>query len=213
MLYFLALAIIGALFFERGARLLAGAPKLALVGGLAVLVLAVTGISGSAVEGTEFLDLKRVSSFRQGMAETAQSGFAADVDISTPAQAIAYLPLGVAMLLFSPFPWQLTSMRAALAVPETLVWWLLFPATIRGLRFAITRRFASTAPIILFTFALIPAYALIHGNVGSGFRQRAQIFVLLFIFTALGQFLGRVQRRRLDPGLLLADEPVAEPRA
>jgi hypothetical protein len=213
MLYFLGLATLGALFFERGARSLAGAPKLLLIVGAGALVLLAAGFSGSAMQGAEFLDLQHVSSFRQGMAETAHSGFAADVDISTPERAIAFLPLGVAVLLFSPFPWQLTSLRAALAMPETIVWWLLFPSTIRGLRFAIAQRFGRTSPIILFTFALIPAYALIHGNVGSGFRQRAQIFVLLFIFTALGQYLQRVRQRRIDPGLLLADETLAGERA
>jgi hypothetical protein len=110
----------------------------------------------------------------------------------------------MAFLLLSPFPWQFGSLRALFAAPETVVWWFLFPSMIRGLRYTIAKRFGAASPIILFTFALIPAYSLIHGNVGSGFRQRAQIFVFLFIFTSLGTWVKWAKKRGLSPDLLLS---------
>jgi Dolichyl-phosphate-mannose-protein mannosyltransferase len=213
MLYFLGMAVIGSLVFERGTKLITGVPKSLLIGGMAVALLAVVGLAGGAKEGTAFLDLEKMSNFRQGMAETANSGFAADVDISTPGGALAFLPIGIAYLLLSPFPWQFTSMRAAFAAPETIAWWIMFPAMIRGLRFTISKRFAAASPVILFTFAMIPAYALIQGNVGSGFRQRAQIFVFLFIFTALGQYVKRAKDQGISPDLLLTDDESREKRA
>jgi hypothetical protein len=209
MLYFLMLAVIGSLMFERGSKLITGVPKTLIIGAGVMVLLVAVGLSGSAGSGTQFLDLEKVSSFRQGMAETANSGFAKDADVSTPLGALTFLPIGMAFLLLSPFPWQFTSLRSAFAAPETIMWWFMFPAMLRGLRYTMGKRFAAMSPVILFTFALVPAYSLIHGNVGSGFRQRAQIFVFLFIFTAVGQYAKKLQRAGRSPDLLLTD--VAQP--
>jgi hypothetical protein len=211
MVYFLSIAIVASLLFDRGARFARGLPKLFLLLGGAALVIALVGLSSSTQEGVEFLDLSRVASYRQGMATTAHSGFAADADVSTPAGALAILPLGLAVLLLGPFPWQLTSLRALFAMPETLLWWALIPSLIRGLRYTLRNRFSECSPVILFAGLLTPAYALVHGNVGSGFRQRSQIFVFLFIFVAVGQYLKRCRRQRLDERLLLGVTPPAPP--
>jgi hypothetical protein len=213
MLYFLGLAVVTSLFFERGSKLITGVPKSLLIGGAAVVLLAAVGLAGGAEQGTSFLDLERVSSFRKGMAETANSGFAADVDISTPGGALLFLPIGIAHLLLAPFPWQFGSVRSLFAAPETIAWWFMFPAMIRGLSFTLKKRFAAVSPVIIFTFALIPGYALMHGNVGSAFRQRAQIFVFLFIFTAVGQFEKRLRRAGHAPDLVLTDVPRAKEAA
>jgi hypothetical protein len=42
------------------------------------------------------------------------------------------------------------------------------------------------------------AYSLVHGNVGSGFRQRSQVFVFLFMFTALGWFQKKCTEAGID---------------
>jgi hypothetical protein len=204
MLYFLGIAVVVSLFFERGAKLITGVPKSLLVGGMAILLIVVVGMTSGAEEGASFLDLERVNQFRHGMADTANSGFAVDVDISTPGGALAFLPIGVTYLLLAPFPWQYTSLRSLFAAPETIAWWIMFPAMIYGLRLTLKKRFAAVSPVILFTFALTPGYALMHGNVGSAFRQRAQIFVFLFIFTAVGQYARRLKRSGHDPDLVLS---------
>jgi hypothetical protein len=207
MVYFVLLAVVGSLFLERGGKVLTGVPKsLAIAGGLILLLVAV-GLSGRAQEGTQFFDLQRVNAYRQGMAATANSAFASDADVSTPGRAIAFLPIGLAVLLFGPFPWQMTSLRPILAAPETILWWAMVPAAIRGLRYAAKRRFSDTSPIFLFAFTLAPAYALVQGNVGSAFRQRAQIFVLLFMFVALGQYVQRCRQLGIDDSRLLSDPP------
>jgi hypothetical protein len=206
LVYFLVVAIAGSMFFERGLRFASsGIAKQVAIGLTIVGLMAMAGWSGQAAEGTEVLTLERVSGFRQGMAD-ANSGFAADVDISTPGRALAFLPLGTATLLLAPFPWQMTSLRSALAAPETIYWWFLIPSLIRGLRFAWRRRFRECSPILLFTLLLTVAYSLVHGNVGSGFRQRAQIFVFLFIFASLGGLKKRLRRVGASEDLLLRGE-------
>lgn len=203
MIYFLGFAIVTSLALERGFKTLTGVSKQVFIAGAAVGLLALVGFAGSAQAGMDMLSFERVSTFRQGMATTANSGFAAEVDVSTPGRALAFLPLGVTMLLFSPFPWQFTSLRASLTAPEMFLWWALVPALWRGLRYAVKHRFAECSPILIFAGILTGAYSLMHGNVGSGFRQRAQIFVFLFIFASLGIFIKRCRQRGLDPKILL----------
>jgi hypothetical protein len=203
MVYFLGFAVVVSLAAERGLRSVAGIYKQIAIIGAVLSLLAVAGFAGRFQEGTEFLSLQRVSLFRHGMATSAQSGFSQDVDISTPGRALAFLPVGVANLLLSPFPWQMTSLRALLAAPETIAWWLMFPAALRGFWFAMRRRWSAASPLFIFTITLTTGYSLIHGNVGSGFRQRAQIFVFLFIFAALGIYQRRCRRAEIDEAELL----------
>jgi hypothetical protein len=206
MSYFIAFAVVLSLVIERGAGFLPGIYKQIFVGGAVVMLLVVLGYAGRAESGLEMLSFERVSSFRHGMATTANSGFDASTDVSTPGRAIAFLPIGIAELLFSPFPWQLSSVRAAMALPETLYWWLVFPATIRGLWSSFRKRFNVTSPLILFAVTMTCAYSLVHGNVGSAFRQRSQIFVILFIFTAYGVWQRRCRVAGVDENKLLTDD-------
>ena len=205
MVYFLLLAVVMALVLDRGAKVLSGVPKqIVVIGGMALLLVA-TGLAGRAEQGAEMMSLSRASTFRHGMAVTAHSGFADDADVSTPLRALAFLPIGMSVLLFGPFPWQFTSMRALLAAPETIVWWAMIPSLVRGLRFALRTQFGRISPVALFTGTLTIAYSLVHGNVGSGFRQRAQIFVFLFIFAALGWYKNRCRHLGIDERHLLVE--------
>ena len=42
------------------------------------------------------------------------------------------------------------------------------------------------APILIFTTLLSLAYSVFQGNVGTAYRQRAQLLVFYFIFVAVG---------------------------
>jgi hypothetical protein len=210
MIYFLGFAIATSLFLERGVGMVSGVYKQLIVIGSLVVLLGMVGIAGRAQSGLDALNLEHVSQFRHGMAITAKSGFDADADVSTPGRALLFLPLGVSELLLGPFPWQFNSVRGLMAAPETVYWWLLFPAMLRSLWWMFRKRFATTSPLILFSVTMTLAYSLVHGNVGSGFRQRAQIFVLLFIFASLGVYRRRCRAAKLDPDLLLVDH-VAPP--
>jgi Dolichyl-phosphate-mannose-protein mannosyltransferase len=203
MVYFVAFAIVAALLIEPGLRVMSGMYKQLSLAAVAVGLFMLTGISQGAVTGSEFLDLQRVSTFRSGMATSAKSGFSADVDISTPARAMAFLPIGMANLLLAPFPWQMTSLRPLIAAPEVIAWWILFPSVLRGLALVVRRRFSTISPLVIFSGALTCAYSLIHGNVGSAFRQRAQIFVFLFLFAALGWYQAKCKRSGVNEELLL----------
>ncbi len=203
IVYFLIAAIFGSLMITKRLTSVGSTARNLLIGGAVVATLALVGVNGQAADDSSYFTLSRASSYRMGMASTAVSGFAQDVDISTPSKAIVFFPYGLSVLLFGPFPWQFTSFRSLLTLPEMIFWWSRFPALVRGTRMLIRRRLVEMAPLLVFSFLLSAAYSLIHGNVGSGYRQRAQIFVFLFIFTAVGEYMKTCRMRGIDEGLLL----------
>jgi hypothetical protein len=210
MVYFVGFAVLGSLILNRGARFFTGIYKQVLIAGLALGLFTFTGLMSRVEEGTEVFSFERVSTFRAGMAD-AGSGFRRDVDISTPTKALFFLPIGLATILLGPFPWQMTSLRPILTAPETIAWWILFPSMLRGVRLAARRLFSETSPLLLFAASMTCGYALIHGNVGSAFRQRAQIFMLLFIFVSAGWYQKRCKNAGIDERFILRDPGVPAP--
>jgi hypothetical protein len=92
----------------------------------------------------------------------------------------------------------------ALTAPEMVVWWFLFFALVLpGLKHAIRHRFGDVLPLLLFLSLLGVVYSLTFGNVGTAYRQRAQLMPYLLIFAALKleqSKLPRTLRESLDGG-------------
>jgi 4-amino-4-deoxy-L-arabinose transferase-like glycosyltransferase len=165
------------------------------------LSLTYFGVTRSAsVQFKEYGSLERVQRSRLDLARRADSGFGRDVDVSTTSGALSTIPMGMLYLLFAPFPWQVVSLRQSITLPEMVVWWASFPMLILGLWFAIRYRLRMISPILIFTVMLTLAYSVFQGNVGTAYRQRAQLLVFYFIFVAVGFVLvqeKREERKRL----------------
>jgi membrane protein implicated in regulation of membrane protease activity len=183
--------------------------------GLALTYLGVTRYA--SVHLNYYTKLERVQQSRQDSAVSAQSGYGREVDVSTGEGAIKTIPLGLVYLLFAPFPWQLTSLRQSITLPEMLIWWASFPLLILGLWFSIRYRLRQLSPVLIFTVMLSLAYSIVQGNVGNAYRQRSQLLVFYFIFVAVGWVLlseKREERKRRDlaepkplPVRIAASEP------
>ena len=135
------------------------------------------------------LQIMRLDSSRR-----AVSGFAEEVDVSTPEGALSALPLGLSYLILAPFPWQLSSLRQAITLPEMIIWWASLPLLVLGLWFAVKYRIREVAPIIIFTTLLTLTYSILQGNVGTAYRQRAQLLIFYFVFVAIGYVLMKEKR-------------------
>ena len=159
--------------------------------GLALTYLGVTRYATAQYE--EFGDLQRIQVSRSDLA-TAKSGFGRDVDVSTTGGALSAIPLGLVYLLFAPFPWQLGSLRQNLTIPEMVIWWASFPLLVLGVWFSIKHRLRQMSSIFIFTTMLTLAYSVFQGNVGTAYRQRAQLLVFYFIFVAVGAVLVKEKR-------------------
>ncbi len=151
------------------------------------VVLAYFGVSRYASAQFEtFGNLRQLQIMRLDAARSAQSGFGEDVDVSTPGGALTAIPLGFSYLLLAPFPWQFGSLRALITLPEMIVWWCCIPLLVMGLWFTIKHRARQVAPILIFTVLLTLTYSVLQGNVGTAYRQRAQLLIFYFVFVAVG---------------------------
>ncbi len=130
--------------------------------------------------------LEQIHMSRTKLARFAQSGYEPEVDVSTLGGALRFLPIGLVYLLLAPFPWSIANVRQAITLPEMVLWWGMLPWLLRGIALAVRQRLANTFAILLFVGSLTLVYALFQGNVGTAYRQRAQILVLLFIFVVAG---------------------------
>jgi hypothetical protein len=131
---------------------------------------------------------------RSDAAQSAASGFGQDIDVSTPEGALSAIPVGLAYLLLAPFPWQFGSVRQMITLPEMMIWWSCFPMLILGLWFTIRHRLREVAPIVVFTTLLTISYSIVQGNVGTAYRQRAQLLIFYFLFVAVGFALFKEKR-------------------
>jgi hypothetical protein len=143
----------------------------------------------AGVQAEKFGTLQAIQTSRSDLAQSAKSGFGQDVDVSTASGALTAVPIGLTYLLFAPFPWQLTSLRQSITLPEMVVWWLSFPLLVLGVWFTVSYRLRQALPILIFTSMLTLAYSIFQGNVGTAYRQRSQILVFYFIFVAVGAVL------------------------
>jgi hypothetical protein len=133
-----------------------------------------------------FMTLEQMQVTRVDQAMWGKSAYGTQYDVSTPAGALQALPFGLVYLLFAPFPWAISGVRQLLTLPETLVWYALMPAFVRGLVYSVRRRLRDVLPILVFAVTLTIAYALMQGNVGTAYRQRTQVTMFFFVFMAVG---------------------------
>src|ERR1041385_1143366 len=168
--------------------------------GLAFTWFGVLQSAGTQLE--RYANLKQIQTSREDQA-AAGSGFMKDVDVQTTEGALTVIPMGLLYLIFAPFPWQFTTLRQSITLPEMIVWWLAFPLLVLGLWYSMKHRLRQVSPIIIFTTMLTLAYSLFQGNVGTAYRQRSQLLVFYFIFVAVGAIImkERAENRRLQQQL------------
>lgn len=180
--------------------------------GLTLTSLGVTRFASVQLES--FGNLERIERSRRDASSSAKSGFGEDVDVSSSGGAISNVPLGLVYLFFAPFPWQVTSLRQVITLPEMIVWWASFPMMVLGTWFSIKYRLRVITPILIFTTMLSLAYSIFQGNVGTAYRQRAQLLVFYFIFAAVGYVLvlekrEEKKRARLENPLIHQTFPIS----
>ena len=158
-----------------------------VVVGLALTYFGVLRTASSELD--TYGSLEAVQRSRADLSTSAGSGFGKDVDVSTARGALTAIPVGMAYLLFAPFPWQLASLRQSITLPEMLLWWASFPLLVMGAWFTIRHRLRRALPILIFTAMLTLAFSVFQGNVGTAYRQRSQLLVFYFIFVSVGVVL------------------------
>jgi len=159
------------------------------------LALAYFGVSRYATNQFDaYGSFQQLQRMRMDASQSAASGFGQDADVSTPAGAISAIPLGLSYLLLAPFPWQMASARSIITLPEMVIWWSSLPLLVLGAWFTIKYKLREVAPILIFTTLLTLTYSILQGNIGTAYRQRAQLLVFYFVFVAVGFVLMKEKR-------------------
>ena len=210
--YMLGIAVVGSFIvgFSKSGQALARNTAVLVMLGLAMTYFGIT--RNATVNFEKYGSLERVQGSRGDLVRSAKSGFGEDIDVSTTSGAISAIPVGFVYLMFAPFPWEVSTLRASIPLPEVLVWWAMMPLLVYGLWFTIKTRLRAAFPILIFSLMLTLAYSIFQGNVGTAYRQRTQIQVFLFMFIAVGwqlyqekkedkKLLARARQRRLEHAL------------
>jgi hypothetical protein len=182
--YAVAVATAVGIFVQHRRGVLVGVASQFVLVTAVILLLLYTPVGREILLQSRFLDVQVLEYSRLDLSR-AGSGFGADADVSSFGGILSFLPVGIAYLLFAPFPWSVSGLRQALALPDVLLWYALVPALIRGIGNGF-RRLRQTMPIFVFTTALTVAYGAFLGNVGTAYRQRTQIMMFYFLFVADG---------------------------
>lgn len=184
--YFVSLATLTTFVFGLRGRLVPRLVSYGLVAGSLLGAFSFVVRSETLELQRSFMTLEQMQVTRADQANWGRSAFGREYDVSTPGGALQALPVGLAYLLFAPFPWAISGLRQVLTLPETLIWYALMPSFMRGLVYALRTRLRRVLPILVFATTLTIAYALTQGNVGTAYRQRTQITMFFFVFMAAG---------------------------
>ena len=121
---------------------------------------------------------------------TGGSKILGHINISTPMNALKYSPLLLAVFFLAPFPWDITgSMLHNLATAEGLIWYFFFYYAIKGIMRSLKEGKYDTMPVLVMIGVISVAYALAISNMGAAYRFRAQVSVLLLVFSGYGLYL------------------------
>lgn len=186
--FMIAAAVVGSFLIGIGETTVSMARRLAVLFVIAIIV-AYSGVwENAARDFSTYGTFERLRVSRQYASKAAGSGFDANIksEIASPLDALSVVPVGLAYLLFAPFPWQVTNFRQSITLPETFLWWSLLPLGLWGLWYTIRNRLRAAIPVLVFTGLLTLSYSVYQGNVGTAYRQRTQIQVFLFVFIAAG---------------------------
>jgi hypothetical protein len=138
--------------------------------------------------------LQRVADLRGKQAETEtraepviDSAFGSSDRLpSGLSENLRYLPRGVAVVLFWPYPWQATSNAAVrVARLENLVWYPVLLVGLIGLGQVLRHRAVLLVPLLL-AGGLGLASALTEGNFGTAYRHRGEFVWVAAILAAVG---------------------------
>lgn len=178
--------------------------------GAGALVLALVLGAGLGYGGYHFVthaNLAQLNDIRASSSQGASSGFLPNSNISTPAHAAGYLPLGATYFLLGPFPWQIHGFRQLFGVPDSLAWWFLLPSLWRGVKSTWQSQRSGVLLLVFPAVALAAVLSLLVANFGTTVRERMQVIVVLIPLVALGWSL----RPRRSKGSSAPGEAAPEP--
>jgi len=149
--------------------------------------------------------LVQLATLRHNFAIGAHSAINPDPGLGTLRGTLAFLPNGLRDFFLRPFPWEAGGGLFEVTRLEAVVYYasLLFAAL--GIVYSLKTSAARALPPLTFLIVTGIGYALVIANVGTIYREREQLIVVMFAFVGVGVQTIRLytQHRR----------PLVDPRA
>lgn len=181
------IAVVGSMFVVRAQEL---PHALCALGGVLIFI-DLYGESYGLVSNLGFEDkLETIQVMREGLS-FGGSAYGEGAETRTLYGVLRYLPYGVAQFLFAPFPWSARTSLQLIALPESLAFIYLTYQGLTQLSEDVRRRFSRVVLPLLTIVVFTCAYGLVSGNEGTAFRHRAQVIIIMLVFSAAAQTRSR----------------------
>lgn len=151
---------------------------------MVVLTISIVSFAGTEVRGVT-IGLETLDTSRRELAAAGGSETGEIRRVTSIGEAVAFFPIGLAYFFFAPFPWSApTSTLYLLTLPEMVIIYIMWVFIVIGLVRAIKRKSSGAEIILIFVTAATVLYSLGAGNIGTLYRMRTPIMLLLFVFAA-----------------------------
>jgi hypothetical protein len=128
----------------------------------------------------------RIDLSRRDLA-TSKSGYLPDVGFESVGDIVKFMPTGILYFLTVPLPWHVGDLRQNMAIPDSALWTFAFyPLFFIGMFRMSYRDPGATILLLAPAIAMCCLYAVFVGNIGTAYRMRTQIWILLVPFVAIG---------------------------
>lgn len=145
------------------------------------------------------LHIDQIAHIRSSLASGARSAVDPDPGLQTLVGALRFLPRGLVDFFLRPFPWEHGSSLSVLTRPETILYYALLPLVAVGIVLAVRKAPLRTVPSLVFLVIAGLGYAMVISNLGTIYRERDELLVVMFTFVGLA-IDGIATLRRPQPG-------------
>jgi len=128
----------------------------------------------------------RLAHLRHSLALGARSATDPDPGIATFGGALRFLPTGLRDFFTRPFPWEGGTTFFAVTRPETIIYYALFLVAVAGVVRSLRVDAARAVSILTFIAVAGAGYALVLANLGTIYRERDQLIIVMLAFVGVG---------------------------
>ncbi|WP_066632857.1 hypothetical protein [Desulfolucanica intricata] len=157
-----------------------------------LLLLLMVGVSlqhmGYGFLGMDYLITQSLETIEEqhNVAASGGSAYAEEVDFSSPAKALIYLPVGLFYFIFGPLPWQPGGILKMLSTPEMFALYFLYLFIVPGILSLWRHRRSECLFLLIIISSITLIYAMGGSNMGGIYRVRFQVLSLVFLLVSHG---------------------------
>ena len=162
--------------------------ELSIAGGLlaACIIVAALVFPRAAESAFHAVGLAKLATLRHDFAIGARSAINPDPGLGTLHGTLTFLPTGLRDFFLRPFPWETGGALSTETRPEAIAYYVLLVVVVIGIVYSLKKCPQHAIPPITFLVVAGIGYALVIANLGTIYREREQLIVVMFAFVGAG---------------------------